>query len=592
MRILSFALILLFPVNTLAADFASQAKQRGELKIGEKQIDQDMRAFFQTLQEDQPKAVQQKIKKYKLDGSAEQTLHPLASRLQDKDAPNQIWGQRLSDEFRIEQANARRSFCNGVDLAAFSDDKCLYTGEKMQEISDLEAQGRRKEGANDDPRNLVWNANITSGENKYLDNITSMSKEHTKGKVEIQPWSSDYWALATGTTAKRYNNDMYEAVASSMKWDEINNYFDSNDISDLANRYITDGTDIDGFVDSLSPAEKYDLLVGDVNWNLTKNQINQGRSYYERYGKVETWMGICHGWAPAAYMDPRPRKSVKAVDPKGGIITFYPDDIKALSTLKWANGITVECKGDAKCTHKAQNLRQASRFIGGRCNAKDTEDGIATDPETGAVIDSDCFDSNPGAWHKTIVNQIGVMKSSFVIDVTFDYEVWNQPVVSYEYTYFDPATQEEADFKDAIKPTGFKGDKFAKHRQDNPEAEWVIGIIMDVVYEVETSPVARETDDESNDKLTRVRYTYDLELDSEGKIIGGEWYNNTHPDFIWTPSQNAFAWNNVDHLDNGIRYTPSEEEAIDPYLTELATSGKGSKKGIVLKAVLDGLLGR
>ncbi|MFX5517657.1 hypothetical protein ABTD52_18090, partial [Acinetobacter baumannii] len=31
-----------------------------------------------------------------------------------------------------------------------------------------------------------------------------------------------------------------------------------------------------------------------------------------------------------------------------------------------------------------------------------------------------------------------------------------------------------------------------------------------------------------------VRYIYDLELDDSNNIVGGEWYSNAHPDFIWT----------------------------------------------------------
>ena len=32
---------------------------------------------------------------------------------------------------------------------------------------------------------------------------------------------------------------------------------------------------------------------------------------------------------------------------------------------------------------------------------------------------------------------------------------------------------------------------------------------------------------------SRARYLYTLELDSTGKIIGGEWHQNAHPDFLW-----------------------------------------------------------
>ena len=36
------------------------------------------------------------------------------------------------------------------------------------------------------------------------------------------------------------------------------------------------------------------------------------------------------------------------------------------------------------------------------------------------------------------------------------------------------------------------------------------------------------------DKLKVVTYWYDLELDEDNNIVGGEWYTNRHPDFLWT----------------------------------------------------------
>src|SRR3954451_13614937 len=64
-------------------------------------------------------------------------------------------------------------------------------------------------------------------------------------------------------------------------------------------------------VDRLSPAEKYDLLVGDRNKTLTRFMISEGLPYYQRTGKVETWMGYCHGWAPASFMMPRPGRAIQ-----------------------------------------------------------------------------------------------------------------------------------------------------------------------------------------------------------------------------------------------------------------------------------------
>ncbi|MCI5122220.1 MAG: hypothetical protein D3908_13720, partial [Candidatus Electrothrix sp. AUS4] len=54
---------------------------------------------------------------------------------------------------------------------------------------------------------------------------------------------------------------------------------------------------------------------------------------------------------------------------------------------------------------------------------------------------------------------------------------------------------------------------------------------------VETTPTHSEKDSAANDQVKTVEYLYDLELDFAGNIIGGEWYQNAHPDFLWTPVQ-------------------------------------------------------
>lgn len=316
------------------------------------------------------------------------------------------------------------------------------------------------------------------------------------------PWSDDYWPIYAGELAKRYADPRFP---NSKDW--------------KANAdYVRDSTPSDPNL--LSPAEKYDLLVGDAKQSLTRAMLEEGQYYFESTGKVEDWMGICHGWAPASFMLPRPRNQVTVPAADGTTrITFYPADIKALASLLWA---------------KAE---PETRFIGGRCDVKKPR----KDPETGRVTDSECFDTNPGTWHLAVVNQIGVAKRGFVMDSTFDYEVWNQPVYSYSYTYFNPRTRRKAARLSTARVSldQFKNDKFSKFR--SPRATSVVGIAMDVTYVVETDPVQLASDSAEQDKYETVQYLYDLELDTEGRIIGGEWYSNEHPDFLFTSPEGARA---------------------------------------------------
>jgi len=267
-------------------------------------------------------------------------------------------------------------------------------------------------------------------------------------------------------------------------------------------------------VDLLSPSEKYDLLLGHVQAPLTEAMWNQGRAYFDRDGRVETWMGICHGWSPASFMLPRPRQTIvlPSADRRFNI-RFFPSDLKALGSLLWAS------------------TKPPTRFIGGRCNDKQPK----ADPN-GRVLSPDCFDTNPGTWHLAVVNQIGAAQRSMIMDATFDYEVWNQPLLAYSYFYFNPILRKvTSNLREAVvSRSAFDNDPFRSYRDKNSVS--LVGIVMDLSYIAETLPNHATSDSPEQDRQITVRYFYDLELDDEGRILGGEWYLNKHPDFLWTPA--------------------------------------------------------
>ncbi|WP_299492053.1 peptidase [uncultured Shewanella sp.] len=317
-------------------------------------------------------------------------------------------------------------------------------------------------------------------------------------------WSDTYWPLYSGASAWRYADS-----PSANNWQE---YYDFSHTVKPVEQYINEDRK------DLSPAEKYDLLVGDSNMSLTKSAWNSGKQYFESYGEVEGWMGLCHGWAAAAYMMDRPKNAINVKDAKGEELTFYPSDIKALSTLLWASA------------------PYQSNFMGQRCNVKDP----AKD-ENGRIIEQSCFDNNPGSFHTAILNQIGISKRSLVMDATYDYQVWNQPIISYKLKYVNLVSNKtKANLQDAIiNIDDYKNDKFKSYRADN--ATHIVGVKMELEYLSETNPTHNKKDNEYHDHTVFVDYFYDLEIDSKGKIIGGEWYTNAHPDFLWTPTTTAVA---------------------------------------------------
>lgn len=349
----------------------------------------------------------------------------------------------------------------------------------------------------DNPFNLVTTGSLVT-------NLQDMDSRGLKsGETSLDVWSDDYWPTYKGKLGARFADRSFNSYSSFMgKYRYIKKY---------TAPYVFNRGDEDD-IDVLSPSEKYDLLFSTTSTPLTNALWSEAKGIYDRYGNIETWQGICHGWAIAAYAMDRPSRSitVKAADNRTDI-TFYPSDIKALASLLWAH------------------TGYRSKFVGGRCRTKNP-----TTDSKGRIISDVCRDTNPRTFHLSLVNEVGRGGKSFIMDAVYDYQVWNHPVLSYSYTYFNPKTGDtEYDLDDAkVDKWRFTNDKFRAHRSSR--AKHIVGVAMKVKYLVETKPTQKHSDSSSYDSSKTVSYLYDLELDSAGNVIGGEWYQNAHPDFLWT----------------------------------------------------------
>lgn len=343
-------------------------------------------------------------------------------------------------------------------------------------------------------------------------------------RLDHNPWSDSYWPIYKGQLGARYGDDNFNQGHSDWR-----RYYD---FTHMAGQSFADvfgavrsGASSPYALDDLSPSEKYDLIVGDAQGTLTHHMWEGGRSYYESSGKVETWMGLCHGWAAAAIMEDRPTDTIEVPAANNVMVRFYPSDIKALATALWANA------------------HAPAKNVGGRCNVKDPRKD-----ENGRIIDKQCFDTNPGTFHLAMVNQLGIAKRAVVMDATYDYEVWNHPIVGYRYSYFNPQTDRSTDdFNQAVIPmSSYSNDIFRKYR--SRDAVSIVGVSMDVEYLVETQPSHHQHDSDDQDVTYSVRYVYDLELNRDGEIIGGEWRSNKHPDFLWVNPRGQTATTTGDRL--------------------------------------------
>jgi hypothetical protein len=334
--------------------------------------------------------------------------------------------------------------------------------------------------------------------------------------TSLDLWSGSYWPHYQGSLAIRYRDPNFiQLIEKKAQWHKF------KELNEKLPLYAYNGRE-----NLLSPAEKYDLLVGDSSMSLTKYSWELGEKA-QKLGKVPTWRGICDGWASASQKMPRPLKSVTLTTATGKPITFYPEDIKALGSLLYA---------------RAQN---DVIFLGKRCYS--TVLGVFT----GA-----CDGTNPAAFHKALVNRLGAMKKTFIADASTSSEVWNYPVKSYKFTYFNVFNEEEsANFKNAMEIFE-KKNRFSKPNKRHEATYAIVGVKAEVTFSDMRPAYRLETDSKEQDKDMQQVYYYDLELDRKFNVIGGEWMGELMPDFIWAPNDVTYPLSNAE--ENGKPQTAAE----------------------------------
>src|SRR5262249_11707597 len=73
----------------------------------------------------------------------------------------------------------------------------------------------------------------------------------------------------------------------------------------------------------------------------------------------------------------------------------------------------------------------------------------------------------------------------------------------------------------------------------NTAAQRFFHVEMDFQFVVEASPERTSHIGQVNSYTQTKHYSYILEADQDGKILGGEWLDNSrqdHPDFVWWPT--------------------------------------------------------
>jgi hypothetical protein len=348
----------------------------------------------------------------------------------------------------------------------------------------------------------VDDPDLTSPEMSLQRNIFVLDSLAPRSAFLAQrPWANSDWRTESGLIAARYADSEFRSMNS---WSERLEY-----VKDHPAQEVLADTDTHSKarrMDRLSPAEKYDIVVGDTEGTLTRSEWQAGENY-DRLNTMESWMGICEGTAAASVAYPEPKHSVTLLAPDGSPVVFHILDIKALASLAWS-AYTVKVP-----------------IAGSRCKTDDP----STDSHD-VVTDPRCFDPNPGTLHIAVLTFLGLQNRPVLIDRVTAVEVWNVPVVSYKVHYYNSESGDESrSIQAGLTPLkALSHDIYRNYR--SPQATDVIDVEMKI--QVATGGTGQR-DQQAQSSKSEMIFRYDLELDSTGNIVGGEWHQDEHPDFIW-----------------------------------------------------------
>mgnify|MGYP003390274556 CR=1 FL=1 len=374
-----------------------------------------------------------------------------------------------------------------------------------------------------------------------------------------QPWAGSFWPLIQGQIGNAYHDKTVLDPQALLSWRENVRDFKKKREEKLSRPYELSERELR----RLAPSEKYDLLLGDTNFDLT----NRIWSFVETYGNgkqwaflssidmppgfrlpvpndnMALWEGICHGWALAAGGSDRPLNTVEFTLPNGKKLPFLPTDVKALISLMYANSVVQDnvLMEGIRCDNKKPNQDQFGRYI----------DTVPVAPSESVL--PRCADVHPAVWYLSLVNLTGIQGRALVAEIDANATVNNHPFSGYEVIYFNPETGREGPLARSILALEQfrRPDVYAASR--NPETRSIVGVEMKMKYIDWTWPKEDATDAEDKDKVKKRKMLFDLELDAQGNIIGGQWraekdprtFNKeagsegtNQPDFLWTLPRN------------------------------------------------------
>jgi hypothetical protein len=278
------------------------------------------------------------------------------------------------------------------------------------------------------------------------------------------PWGGNYFAMKNGGIAYRWQKGVSSHIDTQI-----------NPISATSDE-----------INKLSPIEKYDIYVGNYNFDATKIELQKRGPLREL--APQNWEGFCNGMRCAGILLPEPKKPLVVKNKEGIEIKFEPADLKALAAASY---------------FYVENYAQ-----------------IGAPTQQGEALGKNQPD--PAVFDLVLRRYLKSNKKAFIIDGNIGPEIWNETVVGFDRFVSDTMTlseDEKKKFKAATKKV---------------KVDIRLRILGEIDIEKSNSPTQQSI---ANNRFTKTMpVQYEIFLTNENKMLGGKWNNSgslNGVDMVW-----------------------------------------------------------
>lgn len=321
----------------------------------------------------------------------------------------------------------------------------------------------------------------------------------TEGASSHSPWSGSSWSFNRGSTALRYKSQAWRDLTNGDVYSRL--HVKLYEFYEQSPPYLMDVVSKDAH---FAPTEKYDIVLDDMDFGLTNSTwdklFTDFDSYTRAYQKIPDYFGFCDGWAISSSVHKKPMKPVTLTSAEGRKVTFDVPDIRALTAM-----------------YHQHNPNINYDFLGTRCT-----EGYACD-----IV-------HPGLFHIAVMNRIGHDKMPMLFDSSKGAAVWNKVVKGFNVEYFNPHNAVSTDRK-GTNIFNYRSNYLKNDQHGNKQIERAAGTQFIVGVKLTLDVVRLRTQYDTVDATQPYSYYYELELDGNNNIVGGEWLarSGSEPDFIW-----------------------------------------------------------